>query len=137
MDLIITKGEFGVRPQVTMTSPDFYELMGEEGIRNLISDHYNLLVKSNIKHLFPVEPEKLEAAKKRSSDFFVQICGGPQLYTNQFGPPRLRARHLPFEIGEKEKDLWDFVNISIIDNNQKYIFQTSDKKTYYIGIFYL
>jgi hemoglobin len=32
--------------------------------------------------------------------------GGPQLYVEQYGHPRLRQRHLPFAIGESERDQW-------------------------------
>jgi truncated hemoglobin YjbI len=32
--------------------------------------------------------------------------GGPQLFVEAYGHPRLRARHLPFAIGETERDQW-------------------------------
>ena len=32
--------------------------------------------------------------------------GGPNLYIEQFGHPRLRARHLPYPIGVSERDQW-------------------------------
>ena len=32
--------------------------------------------------------------------------GGPQLFVEKFGHPRLRARHLPFAIGSAERDQW-------------------------------
>ena len=32
--------------------------------------------------------------------------GGPQHYVERFGHPRLRARHMPFTIGESERDQW-------------------------------
>jgi len=32
--------------------------------------------------------------------------GGPQLFVEKFGHPRLRMRHLPFAIGESERDQW-------------------------------
>ena len=32
--------------------------------------------------------------------------GGPPLYTERYGHPRLRARHLPFAIGVQERDQW-------------------------------
>ena len=106
MNLIISHGEFGVRPQVTMPSPDFYSLLGEEGIRKLVSDHYNMLVLSDIKHLFPAEPDKLEAAKKRSADFFVQICGGRDYYNQSRGKPMMAKRHQPFRIDMQARVVW-------------------------------
>ena len=32
--------------------------------------------------------------------------GGPPLYIEKYGHPMLRARHLPFAIGEAERDQW-------------------------------
>ena len=32
--------------------------------------------------------------------------GGPNLYIEEYGYPMLRARHLPFAIGESERDQW-------------------------------
>ncbi|MDD2929895.1 MAG: globin, partial [Sideroxydans sp.] len=32
--------------------------------------------------------------------------GGPQLYVEKFGHPRLRQRHMPFAIGDEERDQW-------------------------------
>jgi hemoglobin len=38
--------------------------------------------------------------------FLSGWLGGPQLYVEKFGHPRLRARHLPFSIGAAERDQW-------------------------------
>ena len=38
--------------------------------------------------------------------FLSGWTGGPQLYVEKFGHPRLRQRHLPFTIGEAERDQW-------------------------------
>jgi hemoglobin len=38
--------------------------------------------------------------------FLTGWSGGPQVYIEKFGHPRLRARHMPFKIGEKERDQW-------------------------------
>jgi hemoglobin len=32
--------------------------------------------------------------------------GGPQHYSERFGHPMLRARHMPFSIGIRERDEW-------------------------------
>src|SRR5439155_1383236 len=36
----------------------------------------------------------------------VQYWGGPSTYSDQRGHPRLRLRHQPFAIGQKERDAW-------------------------------
>jgi hemoglobin len=54
---------------------------------------------------------KLHPADLRSSEekLFMYLSGwlgGPQLFAEKFGHPRLRARHLPFAIGSAERDQW-------------------------------
>ena len=45
-------------------------------------------------------------ARGKSSFFLSGWLGGPSLYTDRFGHPMLRARHLPFSIGNEERDQW-------------------------------
>ena len=50
--------------------------------------------------------EALEAASRKSAAFFVQLLGGPPLFSQAFGPPRMRQRHLPFEIDARARGVW-------------------------------
>ena len=102
MDFSISEYEFGQRPSVTLPSPEFLKLVSEEGIRKLVSDHYDLLSKSEVKHLFPRIEEALDKAKQRSSDFFIQICGGHPYYNKSRGKPMLAARHTPVRAQGRE-----------------------------------
>jgi hemoglobin len=77
--------------------------MGEANIFRMISDLYKELEKSEIRHLFPAD---MEEASKKSAAFFVTLLGGPPLYFEKFGPPRMRARHIPFEIDEAARQVW-------------------------------
>ena len=57
--------------------------------------------------LRPLYPEEdLGPAEERFLLFLVQYWGGPQTYMEQRGHPRLRMRHLPFRVGEIERDRW-------------------------------
>jgi hemoglobin len=106
MDFTINHYEFGQRPPVALPSREFLVLLQEEGIRKLVSDHYDLLSQSEVKHLFPRIDEALEKAKQRSSDFFIQICGGHTYYNENRGRPMLAARHSPFTINEHARKVW-------------------------------
>lgn len=106
MNFTINQYEFGLRPTVTLPSAEFLKLMKEEGIRKLVSDHYDLLSKSEIKHLFPRIEEQLDKAKQRSSDFFIQICGGYPYFNENRGKPMLASRHAPFEITAEARIVW-------------------------------
>lgn len=102
----ITPGQLGQRPPVVLPHPKVLEELGEEGMRKLISDHYNLLKVSSIKELFPSSEEAFEEAKKHSADFFIQICGGPRYFDQNRGAPRMIARHAPFKITAEARIVW-------------------------------
>jgi len=106
MQYNITPAQLGQRPQVQLPDPRILEHLGENGMRKLISDHYNLLKQSNIRGLFPPTDEGFEMAKKHSSDFFIQICGGPRYFDQSRGAPRMVARHAPFKITPEGRIVW-------------------------------
>ncbi len=106
MDFSISQYEFGQRPAVTIPSPEFLKRLTEEGLRKLVSDHYDLLSKSEIKHLFPRIDEALDKAKQRSSDFFIQICGGYPYFNENRGKPMLAKRHAGFTITPEARLVW-------------------------------
>jgi len=106
MDFIITPGQVGTRPGVELPDRGFLEIIGEEGMRKLVSDHYDLLKQSNIRGLFPPSDEGFELAKKHSADFFIQICGGPRYFDQSRGKPMMAARHSPFAITSEARDIW-------------------------------
>ncbi len=56
--------------------------------------------------LRPLYPESLDESKKRLALFLIQFFGGPTTYSDTRGHPRLRARHIPFAIGQRERDSW-------------------------------
>jgi hemoglobin len=57
--------------------------------------------------LRPLYPEEdLSGARARLTGFLVQYWGGPSTYSEQRGHPRLRMRHAPWVIGERERDHW-------------------------------
>lgn len=57
--------------------------------------------------LRPMYPEAdMTGAKRRLHLFLMQYFGGPDTYSQERGHPRLRRRHMPFSIGEAERDAW-------------------------------
>jgi hemoglobin len=106
VDYTIAQAQFGVRIPVTKHSGAFLEHVGEEGIRQMISNHYDRLVKSEIKELFPADGEALVAAKQHSADFIIQISGGPAYFNQNRGAPQMVGRHAPFRIDAKARMIW-------------------------------
>jgi hemoglobin len=106
MNLEISQAQFGVRPPVTKPIPEFLIEVGEEGIRALISKHYDAIKESDIKHLFPRDDVEFEKAKVHSADFFIQICGGVKYFNINRGAPQMVGRHAPFRIDAKARQTW-------------------------------
>lgn len=55
--------------------------------------------------LYPEFPD-FRGARHRLTLFLVQYWGGPTTYSDERGHPRLRMRHMPFTIGDEERDHW-------------------------------
>ena len=106
MNLEISYAQFGVRPPVVKPIPEFLLEVGEDGLRELISKHYDLIKMSDIYNLFPQDETAFEQAKLNSSDFFIQICGGKGYFTQHRGAPRMVGRHAPFHIDVKARETW-------------------------------
>ena len=82
-----------------------YSRMGEETIHAMVAAFYRRVPGDDL--LGPMYPsDDLEGAEKRLRDFLVFRLGGPQTYLEERGHPRLRMRHMPFSIGEPERDRW-------------------------------
>jgi hemoglobin len=106
MEFKINQYKLGDRPEVTLPDPRFYALLQEDGMRKMVNDHYDLLVKSTVKALFPTSKIELDLAKQHSADFMIQICGGPKHYQENRGKPLLIKRHAPFSIPPSARLVW-------------------------------
>ncbi|MEO7937061.1 MAG: group II truncated hemoglobin [Burkholderiaceae bacterium] len=80
---------------------------GEAAVRALTERFYDLMdLEPDYAALRAVHGSALDNARQRLFWFLCGWLGGPQHYTERFGHPRLRARHLPFAIGSTERDQW-------------------------------
>ncbi len=91
-----------------MNIPNHYQRIGgEEKVRQLVDrfyDHMDELPEAwGIRKLHAAS---LEGARQKLFDFLSGWMGGPQLYVQKHGHPMLRRRHLPFPIGDDERDQW-------------------------------
>ena len=103
----------GGPPQIDPPSTEIFPALGETGVFQMLEDLYARLEESSVRHLFP---EDMVAASRKSGAFFVQLLGGPPLFSQQYGPPRLRARHLPFEIDQAARDVWVACFEDVLEN---------------------
>ena len=85
-----------------------YELLGgETGLRSLVNRFYDLMDSSpEAAKIRDFHPKSLKQSREKLFMFLSGWSGGPQLYVERFGHPRLRMRHFPFPIGSVERDQW-------------------------------
>lgn len=85
----------------------FAALGGEDGVRALVDRFYDLMdLEPKFTELRSLHPATLEGSRDKLHWFLCGWLGGPDLYQQRFGHPRLRARHLPYAIGLRERDQW-------------------------------
>jgi hemoglobin len=85
-----------------------YQLLGGEAVvRRLVDTFYDQIDEDpDFFGIRKLHPASLTSSREKLYMFLTGWLGGPPLYTSEFGHPRLRARHLPFAIGEAERDQW-------------------------------
>ena len=94
------------------TPPTLYDLLGGEPeathkIREIVEAFYDVMERDEkAKTIRQMHPEDLTSSREKLFMFLSGWTGGPQLYTERYGHPFLRRRHLPFKIGEDERDQW-------------------------------
>ena len=82
-----------------------YELIGEEGFTRLIAAFYRRVATDDV--LGPMYPKNdMAGAEQRLRDFLISRFGGPPIYVERRGHPRLRMRHSPFKINQAGRDRW-------------------------------
>ena len=80
---------------------------GEARVRELVDRFYDLMdLAPEFAVLRALHPHSLDGSRDKLFWFLCGWLGGPNHFIERFGHPRLRARHLPFEIGTQERDQW-------------------------------
>jgi len=80
---------------------------GEQAILSLVDRFYFYMdTLPEAQGLRAIHQTSLASAKSKLFKFLSGWLGGPNLFIEEFGHPMLRARHLPFAIGEAERDQW-------------------------------
>lgn len=87
----------------------FEELGGAEKIRYLVEKFYDIMDSdSKAAGIRAMHAADLAEAREKLFMFLTGWSGGPSLYIERYGHPMLRKRHMPFAIGESERDQWMF-----------------------------
>lgn len=85
----------------------YQRIGGEKVVRKLVERFYQLMDElPEAYELRKLHAPDLSLAEEKLFMFLSGWMGGPPLYIEQFGHPRLRMRHAPFAIGNRETDQW-------------------------------
>ena len=90
------------------STPNHYEqLGGDAGVRRLVDRFYDLMdTAPEAATIRRLHAASLKASREKLYLFLSGWTGGPPVYVEKFGHPRLRMRHLPFAISSRERDEW-------------------------------
>jgi hemoglobin len=105
---------------MTEFEASLYELLGgEKGLRSLVDRFYDIMDSSpEAARIRTFHGKSLKQSREKLFMFLSGWSGGPQLYVEKFGHPRLRMRHMPFSIGTVERDQWLWCMNKALDESQ-------------------
>jgi len=88
-----------------MDEKNLFATLGPKGIINITAEFYKIMRTDDlVGKMYP--DNDWEGAEERLRDFLLFRLGGDDTYIKKRGHPRLRMRHAPYFIGEKERDRW-------------------------------
>ena len=105
---------------MTNSQLSLYELIGgETSLRALVERFYDLIdIAPEAAQIRALHPKSLKQSREKFFMFLSGWSGGPSLYIEKYGHPRLRMRHMPFSIGALERDQWIWCMNKALDESQ-------------------
>ncbi|MHB8884571.1 MAG: group II truncated hemoglobin [Methylovirgula sp.] len=89
-------------PQVLFT-----EIGGQSAVDRLVDSFYHRMdTLPEAKAIRAMHADDLTSVKNVLKRYLCEWLGGPKLYSQERGHPRLRQRHMHFQIGLAERDAW-------------------------------
>lgn len=91
----------------TQQTTVFEHIGGADKVRELVDRFYDLMdLEPEFAVIRALHPTPLDGSRDKLYWFLCGWMGGPDMYIERFGHPRLRARHLPYAIASVERDQW-------------------------------
>ncbi len=93
---------------MTTPEPSLYNALGgESSLRALVDRFYDIMdTAPEAAHIRTFHAKNLKQSREKLYLFLSGWVGGPPLYAERYGHPRLRQRHFFFSIGPQERDEW-------------------------------
>ncbi len=109
-----------------------YLLIGEKkGLAKLVDRFYFYMDElPEAKECRELHGKTLDSANMKLNMFLSGWLGGPSLYIEKYGHPKMRRRHFPFKIGTVERDQWLLCMRKAMDDMKfnkefdKYLYET-------------
>lgn len=93
--------------QADRRAAPYERLGGADAVRRLVRRFYQLMDElPEVQQVRKLHGESLAGSEEKLFKFLSGWLGGPQLFVEEYGHPMLRRRHMPFDIGEAERDQW-------------------------------
>ena len=92
------------RPWGTTETP--YEAIGGDATVRAIADRFYEVIDESAPTLRAMLPRDLSVSSQKLYEFLSGWMGGPPLYWDKYGHPRLRMRHMPFAIDAEAAAEW-------------------------------
>lgn len=85
----------------------FQVIGGQEAVDRIVDLFYDRMdTLPEAQTIRAMHPADLSGIRSLFKKFLAEWLGGPPAYSQERGHPRLRRRHLPFPIGNAERDAW-------------------------------
>ncbi|HLQ74127.1 MAG TPA: globin [Bacillota bacterium] len=81
-----------------------YDDIGPEKIEELVNAFYPKVYSEPL--LIPIFDGDMSEIMYKQRLFLTQFTGGPPLFSEEYGAPMMKRRHLPFQITPKRANAW-------------------------------
>jgi len=100
----------------TVEKTPYVILGGEEGVQALANRFYDVMAEEPYaKPLYEMHPQPLDRIRLVFFEFLSGWLGGPDLFVEKYGHPKLKMRHMPFSINKDLRDQWMFCMDKALD----------------------
>ncbi|WP_290611898.1 group II truncated hemoglobin [Arsukibacterium sp. UBA3155] len=115
--MIFNKNPANSKPYPTPEQTPYQLMGGEPKVKALANRFYDIMETApEAADLYAIHPLPLDSIRQKFFEFLSGWLGGPALFEQKYGHPRLRARHLPFQVDEKLRNQWMFCMEQALDD---------------------
>lgn len=116
VQMIFNKNDVNSKPHPSPVQTPYTLMGGEPKVKELANRFYDIMATDpKATDLYAIHPLPLDSIRQKFFEFLSGWLGGPALFEQKYGHPRLRARHLPFQVDEKLSNQWMYCMDKALD----------------------